>query len=447
MDVIATLNETGNKAVKFLASEFSSSLTGRWRECLVEAYKFLSELVSTQYVPDDAMCVMLNAAVTSIQTVRVSPTARGKLLNDALCPKPYTAEILLFVLLGLIDTLLLRCQAEQHTQESTPCSVFTGSRQPNELSDIETFICAKCISHEVIDKLDFSDNKVWKEYTALESRFYKLVLYTDENEMHHSLVFQSGNKKTVLIHTIAAITAALWRRRLSHKILSCMRGSTSSLPLCDNINDTKLVQLMRDAYSDWIGVRFKQTIQKGRANALCRIHDTEVFSFLASGIAGTKASLSESVDAGFLCVPHVLTTIYGNYDALQLRNNDPLHDNTIVLYLANSLIKQRFGIALADQYILIEADIAKSVQNIASSRYRAPLIIRAQLNEWGVLHFLNDTPSFVLGSILNAEYPLVGCIGFWIHCHAAHLMKREVDCRKTALQEFIEFARTLRHDC
>lgn len=435
---------------------------------------------------DVELWALMRAATTSIQAVRVSPRARNRLLSDALCPKPWSSDVLLYVLLAMIDTALpptmakTTAAAEDVGNETNPAvtRVFTGSPLSssssnsssdsiimNELSDTQTYICALSLSHECISKLDFSLDDTWDEYLLLERRIYRMVLFTNvDDEIHHTSVYQKGisetnnntsQKKTVLLHCMAAISAAMWARRLSHKCMATLMqrrvpdsATTATATIksgtmgCDPSLKT-LRGMLLDSYAEWVGVRFKQAVCKGRCNALCRAHDTELFGFLSNGVAACGASMSESVEAAFMPAPQVLKSIHGDYNAMKFAGHEALHDESVILYLANSIIKQKFEIPLLDCHVLLDADMVRNAHTLMSARYRAPCIACGPRKQWGVLYWHSRTARFTPGSLLNAECPLLASLAMWIklyvqHVHVQDVMTRE---RKGASTPNTEFSR------
>ena len=483
VDTFVAAATIGKEALRYLACSFDASLGGRWREQVAHAYRYLALRVRALAAgggatggaaiddeEDVKLWGLLRAVIVSIQAVRVSPRARERLLSDALCPKPWTSDLLLYILLAMIDAVLPSSSSlplEQHSSatadglESDRVRVFTGSCDANELSDTQTYICATALSHECMSKLDFSLASTWAEYLALERRVYRMVLFTDpDKEIHHTAVFrksggnnESAQKNTALLHAMAAISAATWGRRMSHVALSGMltRSPTRDTMGCDP-SLTALKKLLADSYAEWAGTRFKLTICKGRCNALCRAHDTELFSFLSSGIAGGRASMSESVEAAFMPVPHVLKSIHGDFDALRFPEHPTMCDPTVILYLTNSVLKQRFDIAFVDRHVLIDADMTRNANAIASARYMAPCVAHGPGGAWGVLHWTpcrdgDDRAAegtraiFTPGSHLNGDYPLLASVAMWFKCYARHVVFTEEGIASWGVFPHNEFGR------
>ena len=493
-DAFATISIEGKASLKYLATSFDASLKGKWREHLVVAHRYLilraKGMCTTECDSDEEITVngeeeeeeeeeeedkssnnttssdgdvalfdLLRSVVIAIQAVRVSPRARSRLLSDCLCPKPWSSDLLLYILLALIETILPDPMTESihEKDEIVDVQVFTGSRNANQLSDNETYICALALSHECMHRLDFSVDTVWKQYLALERRIYQMVLYTNmDNELYHTAVFEhesnagrcaQGQKKTILLHTMAAISASVWGRRMSHSCIASMqRNIHPNLMPHDGIDPSLSVlkDMLMAAYREWNGTRFRLAICKGRCNALCRSHDTEIFSFLSNGVAATGAAMSDSVEMAFMSVPQVLKVVHDEYDALKFADHEVFCDQTAILYLSNSMLKQKFDISLLDRHVLIEPDVVKNISAISAARYRQPCIACGPGGNWGVLYWKpgcgakrkaqirdddNDNHSdkaqhfarFIPGSILNKDYPLVASLAIWLKLYCVHL--------------------------
>lgn len=543
VDTFVDIATAGKASLQFLATSFDASLKGRWREHVVVAYRYMALRVkgsmrgdgsnSDDGSDDEAdreLWALLRAVVTSVQAVRVCPRARGRLLSDALCPKPWSSDVLLYVLLAMIDAVLppttppsgcavLRTEG-RGTTECGLCNrikVFTGSCDACDLSDTQTYICAMALSHECMSRLDFSVDATWDEYLSLERRIYHMVLFTDlDGEIHHTSLFQKGTgtgisgaqeqKKTVLLHSMAAISASMWGRRLSHKCVSDMMksavvharmhmgrvrltGCVVDIDVLDDIQGSDdsdgngidalatmgcdptlsvVIQMLTESYAEWAGVRFKQAVCKGRCNQLCRAHDTELFGFLSNGVAACGAALGESVEAAFMPVPQVLKSVHGDFDALKFTGPVALHDVAVVLYLANNIIKTKFGISFLDNHVLTDLDMVRNVQSIAAAQYRPPYMACGPggLNgpKWGVLHWHKDTRDkrksstrdedhgkamFTPGELLSSDYPLVASLAMWIKLYAQHLIIGEAldtqgrKCGNTQSTEFCHLAQTV----
>ena len=477
---VAASATLGMNSLEFLATSFDASLSGRWREHVVMAHRYLSEKCRRKMnqehnnerdvhdddttESDESLCLVLRKATLSIQAVRVSPKARSRLLSDALCPKPWSSDVLLFVLLAMMDTLM----PEDSIPSTRGNTIFTGRVPAHKLSDLQTYICAMTLSHECTTRLDMSNETTWNSYRAFERRLYRMVLFTDASATCHSAVCNvdvvSGKqdqvtKKTVLIHTMAAISASVWRRRVSHVTLRNCTVADVEIAIPQEFRMIKAMasvhNLLASSYREWFGVRFCQSICKGRANSLCRSHDREIFSFLSNGVAGSKSTLNESVDAAFMNVPQVLKAVLSDFQCMkQDRSLDSeattgkeelsaLNDDVIVLYLANSLLKQRFGIPLADQYTFIEADVAHSIEGLYQTRYRAPCIVRGPEMVWGVMHWFDKEASFVPGSLISSDNnSLVAAITLWLVYYMQHMARASAGFKSSNL-DFKAFVNTL----
>lgn len=458
-DKFASIAKDGKASLKYLATSFDASLRGRWREHVVAAHRYLilrakdmsgKEIYEDEDEDDMELRRLLRSTTSAIQAVRVSPRARSRLLSDCLCPKPWSSDLLLYILLALISSILPDDKSTlMFDEEENPrVGVFTGSRNANDLSDNETYICALTLSHECMYHLDLSIQKTWEEYLLLERRIYKMVLFTDmDSEIHHTAVFENrsdlnrdtqGQKKTVLLHSMAAISAAMWGRRVSHSCIGAMTKEARPSSLHKGIDPSLSVlkDMLLSAHRDWRGTRYELAICKGRCNTLCRAHDTEMFSFLSNGVAGTGASMGESVEMAFMPVPQVLKTIHGSYEALKFPDNEVFCDCTAILYLSNSILKQKFDIPLLDNYVLIEPDVTRNINAISAARYRQPCIVCGPGGNWGVLHWKSDCGTkrkasseghgnecfaiFTPGFLLNADYPLVATLALWLKLYCVH---------------------------
>ena len=200
-----------------------------------------------------------------------------------------------------------------------------------------------------------------------------------------------------MLHSLAAISAAVWSRRRAHLLLAeavdkghIHRHHHHRHQRLDAV-ESGVRRLLQESYRDWAGVRFRQAITKGRANSLGRAHDREVCGFLANGVTGAVSTLNESVETAFMPVPHVLKAVLGDFNSFQLPEDDGvLGDDAVVLYLANSVLKQRFGVPLLDSFVLTESNWSKSAPALAASRYRPPHLVCGPQRRWGVLHYLHN---------------------------------------------------------
>ena len=443
-------------ALGHLAKDFGPSLKGRWRESAATVYaNVMAALVdkSDNNMSSPALSLdprLVRAAVLSIQVVRASPLARPKLLTDALCPKPYSTDLLLYMLVAALDCYCNDNDDDQEEEEEAiNTTVFTGSKGtlPKNLSDTEAHICALALSQECTSRLDFADDAVWRSYLQLERRLHRLALITTTTtttDHHHAAVVQrdTGHKGTVMLHSLAAISAAVWSRRRAHLLLAeavdkehIHHRHHHHHQRLDAV-ESGVRRLLEDSYRDWAGVRFRQAITKGRANSLGRAHDREVCGFLANGVTGAVSTLNESVETAFMPVPHVLKAVLGDFNSFQLPKDDGvLGDDAVVLYLANSVLKQRFGVPLLDSFVLTEANWAKSAPALAASRYRPPHLLCGPQRRWGVLHYFHNNSSSVEEEEEEEEdkgpcfarCSSCGCcvkaLSLWIVLFAEHLLR------------------------
>ena len=133
---MATTTATTAAALGHLAKDFGPSLKGRWRESAATVYaNVMAALVdqSDNKMSSPALSLdprLVRAAVLSIQIVRASPLARPKLLTDALCPKPYSTDLLLYMLVAALDWYCCNDddEEEEEEEETINTTVFTGSK-------------------------------------------------------------------------------------------------------------------------------------------------------------------------------------------------------------------------------------------------------------------------------------------------------------------------------